>query len=467
MENPKSGIAGDSCVGRCAGGGPLRAGRMAALCLGALLAVAGCQKTPKAMDAVWTKTPDPGTNTIDENGFELNPQWFAGTQPDPCSFCPCGDENPSSWENAANCTNQTLHNNSSLECFGHWNWFPVAYTGTVFWGGHSNSWYDDDDYYFDVNRPDLALATATGNSGGVHIEFDSEQTVDNWDDTNTWWDDFHHHYVDDSDAAAHGRIDNKEVFVIGMLGLDKQHGVHAELQPVYAMFVHVQDDASQDKWAFFVKNWGNEGYCGDNDEPLEWATQNVYRVRLRHAVGTGFNLGQNVWVYGDDDSERNAQRWDFGTDGSGLILTFHMRDPSKQCGFVGDLTINWGAASAVQGPPRSGAAAGAVGAGAARASASHHFDEDGDPALKAKIDRLSPEDRRLLAEEIAKLKHHPKPQPSQGIPSTAASTPPPKPSGPYPNFGKANWGLPNPARRAERDRRHEAVLEFLRAHGAA
>ena len=299
----------------------------------------------------------------------------------------------------------------------------------------------------------------------MHIEFDSEETVDSWDDTNTWWDDFHHHYVDDSDAATRGYIDGKEVFVIGMLGLDKQHGVHAELQPVYAMFVHVQDDASQDRWAFFFKNWGNEGYCGDNDEPLQWPTQNVYRVRLRHPMGAGFTLGQNVWVYGDDESERNAQSWTFGTDNTGLILTFHLRDPSKQCGFVGDLTINWGAPSSAPATPLSGGAASAASAVQAGAGPPHHFEEDGDPALKAKIDRLSPGDRKLLAEEVGKLKHRPKAQPSRGTLATAAFTPPEKPTTPFPNYGKASAGVPNPAHRAERAKRKEAVLAFLKAHG--
>ena len=67
-------------------------------------------------------------------------------------------------------------------------------------------------------------------------------TVDYWDDTNTWWDDFHHNYVDNNDEAAHGHIDGKFAIIVGLLGLDSQHGVHSELHPVYAMFVHVQDE---------------------------------------------------------------------------------------------------------------------------------------------------------------------------------------------------------------------------------
>jgi hypothetical protein len=414
------------------------------------------------MDAVWSN------DLVDSNGFALNPVWqqtlVTGPRPDVCSFCPCSSQNPSDWQNAANCTTQTLHTNSSLECFGHVNWFPVTYHGTVFWGGHSNSWYDDDDYYFDVNRQDLALATTNGNGGGIHVEFDSNQTVDSWDDTNTWWDDFHHHFVDDNDAAAHGHIDGKEVFVIGMLGLDMQHGVHSEFNPVYAMFVHVQDDAAQDRWAFFFKNFGNEGYCGDNDEPLQWPTQNVYRVRLPHSVGAGFALAQNVWTYGDDDAECNAQSWTFQTDSDGLLLTYQMRDPSKQCGFVGDLVVNWGARSSAPVSPLNGGAAMAASVQQTPASGPSRYEEDGDTALKAKIDRLSPVDRTLLADEVNRLKHHPKAQRSQGTPATATLAAPERPKGP-PDYGRSLKAAPNPAHRAEREKRRETILAFLKAHG--
>ena len=416
-----------------------------------LLTLPSC-RTAKAMDAVYSNDP-----VVDDNGFERNPFWnqmkVSGQKPDPCAFCPCGSESPSAWQNAANCTGQTLHNNSSLECFGHWNWFPVFYEGTVTWGGHSNSWYDDDDYYFDVARSDLALATAS-DGHGIHLEFDSEQTVDAWDDTGTWWDDFHHNYVDDSDQAAHGRIDNKDVFAIGMLGLDKQHGVHSELNPVYSMFVHVQDDAAEDKWAFFFKNWGNEGYCGDNDEPLDWPTQNVFRVRLRHPVGAGFALTQqNVWTYGDDDSCAQ-QQWTFDIDGNSVLMSFHLRSPGTQCGFVGDLTINWGAASTT--------GAGSASARPGAMAVSHHYEDDGDPALKAKVARLSPEHQKLLAGELKKLKQHRKAVRVEGTRAKESFTPPS--TTPYPNYGRAA-GSTRPAQRAERDKRREVVLTFLKAHG--
>lgn len=416
-----------------------------------VLGVQGCGK-PKAMDALWS------ADLVDDNGFARNPVWFqakqTGQAPNTCTFCPCGNEDPQAWKAAANCTNQTLETNSSFECFGHWNWFPVEYEGTVFWGGHSNSWYDDDDYYFDIARSDLALQTDGGNGARLlHLEFDSEQTVDYWDDTQTWWDDFHHNGVDNNDQAAKDRVDGHFVMVIGLLGLDKQHNVPSELNPVYAMFVHVQDDATQDRWAFFVKNWGNEGFCGDNEENLDRRT---ILVRIRHPGATSFSFSENVYVYGDDEGERNQQNWTYQPLQDGVLLTFSLRDPSKQVGFVGDLTFNWG-----------GTGTGAAGQAAPQTSKSRPLEPegDGDRVLKAKIDRLDPTAQKILYQQVKNLTHHPKCQIKKGTRGTSPLTEPVKPAGTRPDYGKIVKAVPDPAQRARKTRDREFVLSFLKAHG--
>jgi hypothetical protein len=171
----------------------------------------------------------------------------------------------------------------------------------------------------EVKRPDRSLEVTGSDPNGLHIEFDSEETVDNWDDTGTWWDDFHHNYVDQDNAGS--RINGKFVIVIGLLGLDSQHSRPSELNPVYAMFVHVQDDPASDQWAFFVKNWGNEGFCGDNEEYLDTLRRNTLMIRIPHPGATNFTLGQNVYVYGDEEDERNKQSWTFQPVTDGALLT--------------------------------------------------------------------------------------------------------------------------------------------------
>ena len=104
----------------------------------------------------------------------------------------------------------------------------------------------------------------------------------------------HHDYVDDDAEAAAGRINRKFAIVVGMLGLDKQYDVHSELNPVYAMLVHVQHDPVLDQWAFFVMNWGDQGYCGDNQEPLDLVSDTHSRFDDHTRVRPG---GQSTCMY--------------------------------------------------------------------------------------------------------------------------------------------------------------------------
>jgi hypothetical protein len=412
---------------------------------------------PKAMDVVWSK------DLADDNGFARNPLWYQMTQtgqpPNPCAFCPCQNEDPQAWQAAANCTNQALHFNSSDFCSGHLNWLPVEYEGTITWAEHSKGLFDDDDYFYYLKRSDQSIKTAAPGDArdGVEIEFDAGETVDYWDDTHTWWEDFHK-AVDSTDGKTGGpagsMIDGHEVIIIGLLGLDTQHTVHSELHPVYAMFVRIpQQLATQDRWAFFVRNWGNEGGCGSDQEPLR---QNTIQVRIPHARGTGFALSDNVWVYGDDESEFNQESWSYQPVADGVLLTFHLRDPEKQVGFMGDLTINWGV------PGRSPA----VAAPQTKISrAVRAADEDEDMMLKSKIAKLDPSAQQLLYKEVKNLAHHPKSQIKRGTMNLSPVPERLKPTGPFPNYGAIVKSVADPARRAQRTRQREFILSFLKARG--
>jgi hypothetical protein len=423
------------------------------------LSLQGCSN-PKAMDVIWS------ADLVDHNGFARNPVWQQQTQtgqpPDPCAFCPCQNEDPQAWHAAANCTDQMLHFNSSFWCSGHMNWLPVAYEGTVTWGGHSDSLFDDADYFFYVKRPDQALKTAAQGDtrDGTEIEFDHQETVDYWDNTNTWWEHFHN-YVDHNDDQAIGNhFGVRNAIVIGLVGLDTQHEVHSELHPVYAMFVHVQDDAAQDRWAFFVRNWGNEGGCGSDQEPLP-LIGNKLQVLIPHTSGPSFSLdGANVWAYGDDEDEFKLEGWSYQRTNEGLLLTFGLRDPSKQVGFVGDLTINWG-----QGTGLGDTAPAKLTAPQARPSRALTEQGDGDMALRAKIEKLDPAAQKLLSQQVKNLTHHPSCQKIAGTLSTAAPPERVKPTGKYPTYGNNVKSVRDTAGQARKTKEREFILAFLKAHG--
>ena len=432
--------------------------------------------SPKAMDVILSN------GLTDDNGFGLNPVWRQPL-PDICTFCPCGqNDTPQTWNAALNCTSQSIHQNRRDLCTHssigggtgipyHMNWFPVTYEGTVAWEGHSSSIWDDDDYYMNVRRTDQALETAAG--GGVHLEFNSEETVDNWDDTNTWWDDFHHKGVDADDATAHLMIDGKFVILIGMAGADLTHTNTSELHPVYAMFVRTpMPEPTQEKWSFFVRNWGDEGFCGPNQEPIP---QNTIQVRIPQRPGaTKFSLvGANVYNYwNDDDNGCSKQGWGYQRVPDGALFTFGLQQSADQCGFTGDLIIDWGVAEspaarkamtattlspATRKPPSAttrppGVLASSEG-------------EDGDAELKARIDKLTPSARALLDQQLKQLSSHHNTQKKPGTQNTAPFKERAKAAPSLPNYGKDLKSVPETS--PKKAKRRDFILAFLKAHGVA
>jgi hypothetical protein len=307
--------------------------------LGFILLVIGCKTTFKAMDIV--------SPNVDDNFLLKNPQWNVATAtnpstpPFPQSFCPCGSGNTDKWTAATNCTTQILQYNKPYWANpcpdgGHMNYFPVNYECNICWNDHSGL---DDDYNFRLHRTDNALYTA-GWDGFLQAEFDSDETVDHWDGTGTWWEDFHHHKVDKSDAAARGALDGKFAIVIGEAGIDFEHGCHIELHPIYAMFVHVNDDPNNDQWAFFVRNWGDEGYCGGSQVYYQntFLDNNEIRIKIPHENATDFTFSANVHSI-NDHHNKLFLLWDHTPDG--MMLDIKLDDPKAHTTMVGDLTIQW------------------------------------------------------------------------------------------------------------------------------
>jgi hypothetical protein len=429
---------------------------------------------PKAMDIILSNS------LTDDNGFGLNPVWRQSL-PDICTFCPCGqNDTPQTWNAAPNCTSQSIHQNGRGLCTHssigggtgipyHMNWFPVTYEGTVAWEGHSSSIWDDDDYYMNVRRTDQALETAAG--GGVHLEFNSEETVDNWDDTNTWWDDFHHKGVDADDTTAHLMIDGKFVILIGMAGADLTHTNTSELHPVYAMFVRTpMPEPTQEKWSFFVRNWGDEGFCGPNQEPIP---QNTIQVRIPQRPGaTKFSLvGANVYNYwNDDDNGCSKQGWGYQRVPDGALFTFGLQQSADQCGFTGDLIIDWGVAESpaarkamtattLSPPTRKPPSATTRPPGVLASSEG----EDGDAELKARIDKLTPSARALLDQQLKQLSSRHNTQKKPGTQNMAPFKERAKATPSLPNYGKDLKSVPESS--PKKAKRREFILSFLKAHG--
>ena len=281
-------------------------------------------------------------SSLDANRFPLNPLWGQqardNTLPSPKSSCPVDDQDTSKWTSSPqypNCTSIPVTFNSGWICGHHANFLPVAYEGSVAWASGPN-WFDHD-YSFDVTRPqDSALYSTVASD--VHSEFDATETVDNWDGTNTWWDTFHHQAVDQSDSKASAMINGRTAIIIGLLGMDTQHAAKTELHPIYAMFVQLGNSIRitprrQTSWAFFARNWGNEGYCGDSQE-------NMYTQTLKVQIdNAGPIQSSNIWGGARNTNDLSGLSMSAQPKTGAIVLTLNLLPPDKQSWIEGDITF--------------------------------------------------------------------------------------------------------------------------------
>ncbi len=223
----------------------------------------------------------------DLNGIPLNPRWCpqddpqrptlpsqTGAAPGDCSTpwtTPCTTQSPQiiqlpDWYEIDPYDQLAKTCAASGPLGMHVNWGLVTYEGQAKWDSWSQpsdisldprhpDW-PDDDYNINVVRQDQAAYTKQ-NPDNLHTEFDSDETIDNFN--TTWWNRIHDAVKNDTVSSL---INNHEIIEIGELGLDCAHSCGSEIHPVLAMAIHVQENLSDDVWAIFARNSGDEGFCG-------------------------------------------------------------------------------------------------------------------------------------------------------------------------------------------------------------
>jgi hypothetical protein len=267
-------------------------------------------------------------NHTDENGFPVDPQWewqlghgryssdYHTATPDYWSLCgryPAvavsgGQRLPP--PRTDYCTNQAINLDNSGVCsgrypfvnpiiglepkpLGHINWPWVAtYSGLVGWEEHTPS-YADDDYNIRLATPEFAGQTVTG-YGTLGVEFDADETVDHF--LSPWWSAFHA-AVDNGFEAAAQMINGHEGVVEGMVTLDWYENAHAESHPAFAVAIDTQPNfrrnPADDAWAFFARNWGNEGGCAQNNYVLDTQILSIRIPWWPGATGVTLDRGRS------------------------------------------------------------------------------------------------------------------------------------------------------------------------------
>ena len=174
---------------------------------------------------------------------------------------------------------------------GHVNWLPVTYSG---WLTFESADGFDRDYDLDLRVERLAGLTRynagtgyyAGHPGYIHVELARDDSFGHvgypadWDPQHpsldaikqwaeAWdWKDFHALAELRGEWARDLLIRNRRAVVVGLYGLDAEHGGHAELHPAHALAVEQgcssgpgPDGWLEARWAIFIMNRGHEGFC--------------------------------------------------------------------------------------------------------------------------------------------------------------------------------------------------------------
>jgi hypothetical protein len=344
---------------------------------------------PKPLDLVWS--------SVDPNGLPLNPKlgWQVRRPYGAADYYPdVGQElkPPQPW------TNQITSTDTGFGCVdqAHVNWMPVTYDGYIKWCAHDASWpFGDDDYNFFLFTPDGAGASrrTDENNGGIQVEFDSDETIDHFH--TSWWNQFHQAV----DSGNPRMIDGKRTIVTALYGLDLQHQGQSELHPAYAMAMLVNDDPHDDRWAIFVRTWGDEGWCSGKcywlplpSAPNGWK---VYKFRLPWRPGATGVTWDNSDFLGRTDWSMDVTPT--VNDGVYVTFSFFQGTGDQAPRINGALHLHWAGAAAAY-PVLNAAAAANVqhATGVKPYSASQQI-------LGRQLEALSPDARASARAELAAI----------------------------------------------------------------
>lgn len=282
------------------------------------------------LDARW------GEQINHDRNPRFHPTGLAGD--DTCAtpwLLPCTTQTPSvDLSSFPNSTFSCDHLGGPLS--GHANWGPGTYTGSLTWDSKSDAGLDDD-YSIDLATTNNAGATE-GRPAGYHIEFDSDETIDNF--TSKWWTDLKH-AVDNEGTfpTPSGILDGQFAVVTGLVDLDCAHPCSGELHPAYGLSVRAIGDSNYELWAMFVRNWGNEGGCSSQDHELMLAN-NQYTVMLPWPQGATSVVFGDQTAFASNSSAVSISVASI-VPGVGVELTFNMPTPDKHALIDGVLELKY------------------------------------------------------------------------------------------------------------------------------
>lgn len=293
----------------------------------------------------------PNNPQVDDNWILFNPMWGRQiTNRELPDSSQCGGGSPYS----SPCTTQSTGEDHGYLCQygtlgivdGHHNWVAGTYEGTIFWNDKSCD-VCDSDYNFRLVRPDDAGMTAAnkvrstsmGDKKSMKLEFSSGETIDHFD--TPWWSSLHQ-AVDSGDFSAVPAVTEGTFGIVtGLVSLDCPHTCASELHPVWAMAIRVKDDPADETWAIFVRRFGNEGFCSDQQHYLDDLLNDTYTFRLPWRSGAAAVGVNPATVFSSELGQATAGM--SVAQNQGILISFTMPVPDSGEGEMvnGELHLKW------------------------------------------------------------------------------------------------------------------------------
>ncbi len=258
------------------------------------------------------------------------------------------------------------------KAIGHLNWVPATYIGKVTDYSYSTPYFGDDDISFFV-QPDSGMAgdvsynpsggifpngVAPADQPGIETEQDAGESLllgappdygvmspatALYPSQLSWWNSFVENVYSKDDEL--GLLKNHDAVVTGLLGLDGEHDSKAELHPVFVFAVRETEpgtsgfDPTNDKWAIYARNYGDEGMCSSQEHFFDSQTLDLLLPRpsgLPAVPAVGYP--ENFFVVNGVGAEIAYEQ----TTGSGNAeVAFHLPATAQPTMFVGEVGVDW------------------------------------------------------------------------------------------------------------------------------
>ncbi len=302
----------------------------------------------------------------DANGGPLDPYWGLekiqneippreqGQHPYPCELDPyagkCTEnkgivKDPPLFPNSVICK----IGNFTAPFDGHADWIVATQQGCVDWEGHT----PDDDYNFRLFPPNRNRSGLTKNNGQfIGLEFDFAETLVNAD-LPTWTSVREQVDLEDNGQQSHqaeigallnpgNPAVNPRAAVVGIFGLDCEHGCKSEVHPVLAFAVETKADPNDNTWVLFVRNWGTGGYCSQYRHLVNFPNNQLSILLVDDPGSGGATLipGMNKMFAtpGSNIAFPTVSYWP----GRGPVVTFTLPSPEQTLAYAElEIHLRW------------------------------------------------------------------------------------------------------------------------------